>query len=219
MPSLPFWSVNNGFVLVEGDVGVLACPLLLTPCLGYKLSSMGLNTTKIMGRKVILETDFNQSFTGLPLNMQDAHTSVDNSNAAGLPATGPAPPSPPPLLDVAKPIVTGQISSPTFSLSLMSPATVTATFTLTSAFPLQWVLTRICTTIPGVHEDLTNGNPPSAAVAPAGGQWTTQSLTVTLTMTAAYLAGIQAGSHHFFLTGVSQRGLSGYAELILTVGT
>jgi len=217
-PSLPYWTVNGGFVLVEGDSGVLACPLLLTPCVGYTLRSMGLNATRINGRKVILETDFNQSFTGLPLSMSDTHTTNDNSTVAGLPATGPAPPLPPPLLDLVPPVVTGQISSPTFSLSTMLPAPVTATFTISTAFPMQRLLTRYCTTIPGDHEDLTGGNPPGAVVTPSGGQWTTPSLTVTLTMTPPYLTSIKAGEHHFLMTGVSQRGLSGHAEVVLTVG-
>lgn len=216
-PSVPWWSVNGGFVLRDGDTGLLACPLVLTPCFGYTLRSMGLNSTKIMGLNVILETDFNQTVTGLPLTMLDFHTTLDDSTASGVPATGPAPPLPPALLDLIPPIVTGQISSPAFTSSSMTPPTVTATFNLSSAFPLKWVLTRIRTKNAAGKEDLTNGNPPGAVVTTPGGSWTSPSLTVTLTMTAAYMKSIQAGDHHFFMTGVSQRGLSSHAEVLLTV--
>ena len=99
----------------------------------------------------------------------------------------------------------------------MLPSPVTATFSLSAAFPMQWQLTRICTTFPGAHEDLTAGFPPNAVVAPPGGQWTTPVLTVTLTMSPSYLVSIQAGDHHFFMTGVNQRGLSSHAELVLKV--
>jgi hypothetical protein len=218
-PSRPLWQVNGGFVVVEGDVGVLSCPFIPYPCVGYRLRSMGLNATQIQGQKVMLVTDFNQSFTGLPLQMTEAHSTKDDSTPAPLPAGGTAPPLPPALADLVAPIVTGVMPVTQFSLSTNQPATVAATFTLTSAFALKWVLTRISEPPPGANEDLTNGNPPNATVVPAGGNWTASPLTVTWTMTALYMAGLGLGKHHFFMTGVSQRGLSGYAQVALTVGS
>ena len=65
--------------------------------------------------------------------------------------------------------------------------------------------------------DLTNGLPPGAIVAPAGGQWPSPTLVITVTLNAAFMAALGIGTHHFFMTGVSQRGLTGFAECILTV--
>ena len=91
------------------------------------------------------------------------------------------------------------------------------TFTLTSAFPLKWVLIRVSEPPLSTHADLTNGDPAGAVVAPAGGDWNTPLLTVTLTLSAAYLTSLGPGRHHFYMTGVSQRGLSFYQESIVTV--
>jgi hypothetical protein len=215
-PLSPVWKVDGGYVLAEGDTGVLACPFLPLPCAGYTLRSMGLNATKIQGRKVIVVTDFNQSITGLPLTMTESHTTVDSSTPAPLPPRGPAPPLPPAILDLVPPVVTATMPVGTFSVST-GPPSVVATFQLSSAFPRQWVLTRISEPPPGSHEDLTPGKPPGAVVAPAGGSWTTPSLTVTLTMTAVYMTALGIGKHHFYLTGVSQRGLSGYGVADLEV--
>jgi hypothetical protein len=65
--------------------------------------------------------------------------------------------------------------------------------------------------------DLTNGLPPNLTVTPAGGQWNAPTITITLTMTAAFMAALTPGMYHFFMTGVSQRGLSDYFEMILNV--
>ena len=96
---------------------------------------------------------------------------------------------------------------------------MTASFTLFSAFPLQWILTLI-SEVPPSHSDITDGAPPTLVVAPAGGGWSTPALTVTITMNVAYLSGLGIGKHHFFMTGVSQRGLANLpnsAEIVLTV--
>jgi hypothetical protein len=85
IPSDPKWSVNGGFVLLENDVGTLACPYLPCPCVGYVLQSMGLNATEVDGRKVILVTDFNQTLTGLPLTITEFHQTYDDSVPAALP--------------------------------------------------------------------------------------------------------------------------------------
>jgi heme/copper-type cytochrome/quinol oxidase subunit 1 len=42
-------------------------------------------------------------------------------------------------------------------------------------------------------------------------------VTVTLTLSAAYMASLGVGVHHFYVTGVNKRGLSAYAESVLTV--
>src|SRR3954447_10742934 len=72
------WRIGSGFVSVENDVGVLSCRFD-PPCVGYRLTSMGLNASQIDGRKVILVTDFNQTSTGLPLLITETHQVLDNS--------------------------------------------------------------------------------------------------------------------------------------------
>ena len=85
-PLSPFWQIDGGFVLAEGDSGVLTCPFFYHPCVGYKLQSMGLNSSMLLGRRVILETDMQQSFTGLPLAITETHFCVDDSVPAPIPA-------------------------------------------------------------------------------------------------------------------------------------
>ena len=219
MPTNPKWSVNGGIVLLENDTGTLACPFLILPCLGYQLRSMGLNASRIDGQKVILATDFNQTFTGLPLTMTETHTTIDNSTPAPVPVGQPAPPLSPALADAVKPTVTGAPLALAFNSVTLQPAIVTASFTLFSAFPLQWLLTLI-SEVPPSHSDITDGVPPNLVVAPAGGGWSIPTLTVTITMNVAYMGGLGIGKHHFFMTGVSQRGLSNLpngAEIVLTV--
>src|SRR5438876_10116778 len=106
VPSAPLWTVNGGNVLVEGDVGVLSC-LFPYPCGGYRLQSMGLNASRIQGRKVILVTDFNKSFTGLPLAITETHTTLDGGTPAPIPAGAPAPPPTLEMADRIKPVGTG----------------------------------------------------------------------------------------------------------------
>jgi len=98
----------------------------------------------------------------------------------------------------------------------MQPATLTATFTLISLYSKQWLLTLINEPLKS-HVNMTNGLPPGLVVAPAGGKWDSSPLTIMLTMTAAFMASLTLGQHHFYMTGISQRGLPGYAEIILTV--
>jgi hypothetical protein len=215
-PTRPLWSVNGGFVLVENDPGVLACPFLIYPCIGYQLRSMGLNASQIQGQKVILVTDFNQSFTGLPLIMTETHTTIDNSTPAPIPAGQSAPPLSAALADVVAPVVTAAPMALAFNATTMLPPTLVTTFTLVSANPMQWILTLINEPLRS-DVDLTNGLPPGLVVAPAGGAWNQSPLVVTVTMTALYMASLTPGTHHFYMTGVSQRGLSGYAEVVLTV--
>jgi hypothetical protein len=219
-PSIPKWQINGGFVCVEQDVGVLACPFLVMPCGGYKLQSMGLNATKIDESKAILVTDFNQSFTGLPLLMTETHAVIDQSTPAPIPAGQQAPAQSPALTDLLAPIVV--VAPPSFPFKITpppAPLPVVFTFSLTTNHPLQWILTLI--TVPsaptGQHFDLTNGIPGSVTVSPAGGQWTSPSLTVTVTMTPPFVSSLGPGTHQLYLTGVSQRGISGHAMATIPV--
>jgi hypothetical protein len=215
-PTDPKWLVNGGVVLLENDAGTLACPYLVYPCLGYQLRSMGLNATRIDGRKVVLTTDFNQTLTGLPLTMTETHQVLDNSTPAPIPPGQPAPPLSPAMADTVQPVVTCVPPVLAFNVTTMQPATLSATFTLSAVHPLRWILTLINEPLT-THVDLTNGLPPGATVTPAGGAWDSPLLTVTLTMTAAFMASLTPGLQRFFMTGVSQRGLSGFFEMILTV--
>jgi len=214
-PMHPKWSVNDGKVAVEGDTGILSCPFIPLPCAGYKLQSMGLNATQIDGQKVILVTDFNQSFTGLPLVMTEFHQTFDESTPAPIPSGQTAPPPSPEMADFDKPIVVTPTLMIPVPLTPPPPAPVFVTFTLTSAHPLRWILTLI-NEPEKTNADLTNGWP-GAVIAPSGGDWTTPSLTVTISLPPTSVAALAPGKHHLFMTGVSKRGLSGNAECILDV--
>jgi hypothetical protein len=209
VPAIPKWQINDGYVAVEGDTGTLSCPFVLFPCTGYQLRSMGLNASEIDGRKVILVTDFNQSVTGLPLVMTEFHQTFDESTPAPIPAGQPAPPPSDEMADLSKPVVTPPLQIFPFSIST-TPVPVVATFNLVTDHPLQWMLTLINTTLK-YHQDLTAGAP-GATVVPANGQWNTPSLTVTVTLTPAFVAALTVGTHHLFLTAISRRGLSERAE-------
>jgi hypothetical protein len=177
---------------------------------------MGLTRSTVAGRRVILTTDFNTTQTGLPLVMVETHTVLDDSTTSPIPPGGTAPPLPPALLDSSKPIVVAAPTKLAFNTVQMQPATVAASFTLTHPFPARWLLTLISE--PRARDqDVTAGVPPGLVVAPADGRWGSASLTVTLTMTAAYMADLLPGKTHFYLTGVSERGVTGFAELELTV--
>ena len=216
VPSVPKWQINGGFVCVEGDVGTLACPFLIYPCVGYKLQSMGLNATKIDQRRAMLVTDFNQSFTGLPLLMMETHPVFDQSTPAPIPAGQPVPPLSPEMTDLVAPVVT--VPQAPFPFSMSAPAPVVITFNLTSDHPLKWILTLIDETPPGQNIDLTNGLPGAVTVVPSGGQWTAPSTTVVVTLTPPFLAGLAQGKKDLFLAGVSQRGLSGHDAASIMVG-
>lgn len=214
--SVPKWNVEGGLVLREDDTGVLSCPFL-PPCVGYQLRSMGLNATTIDGQRVILVTDFNQTFTGLPLTITETHHAIDNSTPTAIPLGQEAPPLSAELLDLAPPLVVAAPPALAFSSITMLPVTLLATFTLSAGFPLKWILTRVSEPPVSTHADLTSGEPPGAVVAPAGGGWSTPALTVMLTLSAAFMAALGVGRHHFYMTGVSRRGLSSWAETVLTV--
>lgn len=217
VPSDPKWQINGGFVCVENDVGTIACPFLILPCAGYQLQSMGLNATRIDGRKAILVTDFNQTFTGLPLLMTETHPVQDQSTPAPIPAGQSAPPLSPELTDAIPPVVT--VSPAPFPFKITpppAPVPLVITFNLTATYPLRWILTLINHSL-AAHVDLTNGIPGSVTVVPSGGQWSTPSLSLTVTMTPAFLTALTAGTHDLYLTGISRRGLSGHAQATIVV--
>ncbi len=215
-PSLPIWSIEGGFALREGDQGILSCPFL-PPCIGYTLRSMGLNASLLGGVPVILETDFNQTYTGLPLLIVEHNHALDNSVPAPVPIGGTAPPLNPALLDAVPPVIVPTPAAGAFNTTTQLPVSLPITFTLSGAFPLQWILTRVSEPPLATTSDLTNGDPAGAMVTPSGGSWDTPSLVVTLTMSAAYLTSLGIGLHHFYMTAVSQRGLSSWREAVVTV--
>jgi hypothetical protein len=209
------WTIDGGFVALDGDPGTLSC-IFLPPCVGYTLQSMGLNATQIDGRNVMLETDFTKSITGLPLVIKETHQVFDNTTHAPIPYKQAAPPLPPAMTDLIKPVV--KSVGPPMIFSKKTPLPVTANFTLVADYPMQWILTLIDEPPPGGHMDLTNGVPPQVIVSPSGGNWTTPSLSVNVTMMVPFLTGLNLGEHQLYMTGVSQRGLSGFDKAKLTVG-
>jgi hypothetical protein len=179
---------------------------------------MGLNATRVSALRVILVTDFNQTITGLPMTMIETHPVFDDTTPTPIPDGQPAPPLPPEMTDLVKPIVTSSLPSATFNKATSTPATITVTFTLVSAHPMRWVLTQIDEPgPPPASKDRTNSQPPGMTVIPAGGVWNISPLTITLTLTAVVMGSLLPGVHRFFLTGVSRRGLSSFAEFVLTV--
>ena len=216
-PTTGFWNIDGGLVLVENDTGVIVPKPPLCWCKAYTLQSMGLNATNIAGRRVILETDFNLSDVGVPLLFLQSHPVMDNSTPTPLPPLGPIPPLPPAMLDTVKPVVTPSVADSAFSKT-SGPPTLSVDFTLASAFPLRWILTRVGKS-PSLsdHEDLIKSKPPGATLSPSDGGWNTPSLTVTLKMLATYMTTLKETDHHFYMTGVSQRGLTGTGEFKLKV--
>lgn len=216
-PATPYVNAQGGFVACEGDVGVLSCAFIV-PCVGYTLASMGLNASLIAGRKVILATDFQKSVTGLPLSVVETTTVIDDSTPAPLPAGASSAPLAPELLDVAPPVVAAVPPAVAFSTTTLQPATAAVVFTLTSAYPLSWTLTLLnMNALTSV--DATNGLPSGLVVTPAGGAWSSPTLTVTATMSAAFMASLGPNPmpHQLYMTVVSKRGKSAYALATITV--
>jgi hypothetical protein len=88
---------------------------------------------------------------------------------------------------------------------------------MTTDHPLKWVLTLIDDTPPGQNIDLTNGIPGAVTVVPSGGQWDSPSLPIVVTLMPPFLAALGPGKKDLFLTGVSKRGLSGFAKATIMV--
>jgi hypothetical protein len=221
----PKWTVHGGAVLLENDGGIFPLPPSVTACkgiphcVGYKLQSMGLNATRVSGRRVILVTDFNQTFTRVPLKilpspLDISRPTIDDSTSVFIPNGQPVPPLASDLIDLVAPAVNATPKTLAFTAP-NTPATASITFTLTSAHPLKWILTLLNKPLKS-HKDLTNGEPPGLTVTPLGGAWNNSPLTVTVTMTAAFMAGLTPGEHLFYMTGVSRRGLSTFDETTLT---
>jgi hypothetical protein len=209
------WMINSGFVTVENDVGVLSCPFAPLPCGGYQLRSMGLNASQIDGRKVILVTDFNQTFTRLPLLITESHNVVDDSTPAPIPPGQSAPPLSPELADAVPPVVAPPFQAlPWVSVPPSPPLVVT--FSLITTFPLQWVLTLISSPTKQKF-DLTNGIASQVQVVPSGGAWPSPSFIITVTLSPTFLAGLGIGPQDMYLTAVSKRGLSTYGHATITV--
>jgi hypothetical protein len=217
VPENPICSINGGFLLADGDQGTIAC-LTPVPCVGYTLRSMQLNATVLGEKRTILATDFQQTITGLPLSIQEFHQTFDNSTPAPLPPGQAAPPLSPALLDLAPPVVTAAPAGLAYSTTTPVPSLMT-TFTLAAAFPGQWMLTLLSDPT-GAHADVTGGAS-GLAVVPSEDPWRSPLLTVIVTMTTPFLGGLLPGGatkpYHLFMTGVSQRGLTGSFDFKLTV--
>ena len=215
-PQVPLWTVAGGHVLVEGDSGTFpGCPSAFS-CGSYILSSMGLNATRMAGRRVILVTDFNLSASGLPITMVEHHFVVDDTTPAPIPDGDSAPPLPPEMTDLDPPVVSVSPASLAFNTTSGAPASVAVTFTLTSAHPLRWILTEIDEP-EAATEDRTSAQPPGMTLNPSVSAWNVSPLTITLTMSAAFMATLLPLKHRFCVTAVTQRGLSRFAEAVLTV--
>jgi hypothetical protein len=148
--------------------------------------------------------------------MMETHQVVDDSTPAPLPPGQAVPALPPAMTDVAKPVVTCVPSGLAFNSTTALPPNLSAAFTLNTAYPLNWILTLI-NEPEKTSVDLTNGLPPALTLQPSDGTWNFPTQTITLNMTVAFLATLAPGLHRFFMTGVSQRGLTGFKEMILTV--
>ncbi|HEY8225208.1 MAG TPA: hypothetical protein VIG25_08040 [Pyrinomonadaceae bacterium] len=217
-PLAPLWTIDGGTVLVEGDSGKFPdCPSTIK-CGRYQLRSMGLNASLVAAKRVVLVTDFNQSFTGLPITMIETHHVLDETTPAAIPDGQPAPPLPPEMTDLAKPEITTTLLALNFTISTMKPPSVLVTFELTSEHPLLWRLTQIDEPgpIPGNH-DRTNSQPAGMTVTPSGGVWNVPLLKIDLSMTAAFMATLLPGIHRFVMIGVTQRGISHFTQSVLTV--
>jgi hypothetical protein len=217
-PASQAWTVNGANVVRAADTGTLTCAYIV-PCSGYLLRSMGLNATLLEGLPVILETDVQQSLTGLPLQISDSHTTYDDSTLAPLPPPGSGLPPPAPdlaLADVAPPVVTVAPPTAPFSVSLQTPQPAVFTFTLVAPFPLSWSLTLL-NTVAKVSVPLTDGLPPGAVVAPPGGRWDASPAVVVLTLVGPFMAALGPGTHDLYLTGVTRRGLSAAAHATVVV--
>jgi hypothetical protein len=209
----------GGRVLTDGDQGTIASCTNQVLCVSYRLTSLGLNSMYVGGKRVMLVTDFVQSNTGYPLTVTDSHQVFDHTVPVKL-TPGTTPVTPPELREDDHPTVT--VAPPTLPFSQSgfansgSPASLPYVFTLSSQFPRRWTLFR---TGPMLSGDITGGIPASITVAPSGGAWSTPSLTVSVTVTGTFASTLAIGTHTFVLTAVNHRGLWGMAEAKLTVST
>jgi hypothetical protein len=211
------WLVNGGTVLVENDTGfVTDCPISF-PCKTYVLQSMGLNATRVSGRRVVLVTDFNVTNTGVPLIIIEFHKVKDNTSPAPIADGQPAPPLPPEIEDDhTRPVVTASPTVLGFDKSTNSPPSNPVAFTLTAEHPMQFILMQLDEP-EQITTDRTTVQPPGMTLSPSGGVWNVSPLTINLNMTAAFMATLAPLKHRFYMIGVNKRGLSAVAEVVLTV--
>ena len=151
--------------------------------------------------------------------MIETHPVFDETTPAAIPDGQPAPPLPPEMTDLGKPVVISSLPALAFNKTSMTPPSVLVTFTLSSAHPMRWILTQIDEPgpSPGTHDRTNAPQPPGMTVHPSGGVWNISPLNINLTMTAPFMATLLPGDHRFFLTGVTARGLSSFTEILLTV--
>ena len=88
---MPIWDIEGGIAL-QGRRHRHADLPFPVPCAGYVLRSMKLNATTIGGVDAILETDFNQTFTGLPLAITEHHIRSTTARSAPVPNGADRPP-------------------------------------------------------------------------------------------------------------------------------
>jgi hypothetical protein len=180
---------------------------------------MKLNSTEVDNRRVMLVTDFTQSFTGFPLTILETHHTFDDSSPTPIPAGGSPPSVPPELQEFDQPTVVAAPSVLAFSVGAFgmsgNPVALPMTFTIQSQFPNRWLLFMLSPS--GEHRDITNGDLPRIAVTPSGGAWPSQVLIVTVAPTGLFMSTLAQGTHYFILTAVNVRGKSQFALVALTV--
>jgi hypothetical protein len=216
-------TISGGEILLDGDQGVFDSPPCLNtpPCAGYALHSMGLNATSIRGRSVMLVSDFTETYTGFPVTVVESHVVDDKTLPGTPPASGAV--IPPEMQETDRPTVlcvppTLPFSIATFG-STSQPATLPFSFSLSSQYPLQWMLWQVGP--PATQLDVTAGIPGQVTVLPVGaapdGTWSSPSATVSVTITGTYAATLAPGNHQFALTAVNRRGFSAFDKGVLVV--
>jgi hypothetical protein len=215
-------TINGGEILLDNDQGVFDSPPCTNrpPCVGYACRSMGLNATSIRGRAVMLVSDFTQTYTGFPVTVVESHVVDDKTLPGTPPATGQV--IPPEMQENDRPTVVAV--PPTFPFSKTAfantsqPATVPLTFSLSSQYPLKWMLWQVGP--PATQLEVTAGIPSQVTVVPVGaspdGTWSSPSATVSVTVMGTYLATLN-GDHAFVLTAVNRRGFSAFDKATVSI--
>ena len=215
--------ISGGEILLDGDQGVFDSPPCTNtpPCAGYACRSMGLNATSIQGRPVMLVSDFTQTYTGFPVTIVESHVVTDKTLPGTPPASGQV--IPPEMQETDTPTVLCVPPQLPFSIATFSstsqPAMLPFTFSLSSQYPLTWMLWQVGP--PATQLDVTAGIPSQVTVVPAGaspdGTWSSPSATVSVTITGTYAATLAPGNHEFVLTAVNRRGFSKFDKGVLVV--
>jgi hypothetical protein len=216
-------TIDGGEILLDNDQGVFDSPPCLNtpPCAGYALRSMGLNATSIQGRAVMLVSDFTQTYAGFPVTVVESHVVDDKTLPGTPPATGAV--IPPEMQETDRPTVVCVPPTLPFSIATFGttsqPAALPFTFSLSSQFPLRWMLWQVGP--PATQLDVTAGIPTQVTVVPVGatpdGTWSSPSATVMVTITGTYAATLAPGNHEFVLTAVNRRGFSKFDKGVVVV--